>query len=452
MQQKSAIILATLAVLVFSAAAAQAQTFTTVYSFTGGSDGGRPETALIQDSSGNLFGTAYEGGGGNGVVFGVNTAGTETVLHSFGDRGSGDGVNPIAPLLRDSQGNLYGSTLAGGPDDGGGTVFKIDTADNETILYTFTGGMTDGCQPYQGVVMDRFSNLYGTTGFCGDSNFGTVFKVTPKRAETVLWSFGGGSTDGDWPFFGHLLIDKAGDLYGLTEYGGRSDEGVLYKLSKRGTLTLLHSFAGRSGDGCNPYGTLAMDKAGNFYGTTSGCGASGYGTVWKLSKTGKETILHSFAGGASDGCGPTAGVVLGPDNNLYGTTQGCGASNYGTVWELSAKGKLTLLHSFGDSDGAYPIGEVLRNAKGVLYGTASGGGINGCGFGCGTVWSYVPRAAVIAEQAVRTAPAQANLTRRGRRSAAPWVRQLCSERLRGTPACWKPIRSLSTRLANAYRQ
>jgi uncharacterized repeat protein (TIGR03803 family) len=135
-----------------------------------------------------------------------------------------------------------------------------------------------------------------------------------------------------------------------------------------------------------------MDKAGNLYGTTYGCGSSGQGTVWRVSKKGKETILHSFAGGSTDGCQPSAGVVLDSKDNLYGNTSGCGANGYGAVWELSKKGKLTLLHSFDYSDGDYPQGELLRTAKGELFGTTVwGGDLSGCnGGGCGTVWSYVP--------------------------------------------------------------
>src|SRR5208283_3225729 len=115
---------------------------------------------------------------------------------------------------------------------------------------------------------------------------------------------------------------------------------------KQGTLTVLRSFAGGTSDGCYPIGTVAMDKAGNLYGTTEGCGSANDGVVWKVSKKGKETILHNFAGGTSDGCNPEAGVVLDSNGNFYGDTVYCGASSQGTVWELSPKGALTLLHSF----------------------------------------------------------------------------------------------------------
>jgi len=139
---------------------------------------------------------------------------------------------------------------------------------------------------------------------------------------------------------------------------------------------------------------VVQDQAGNFYGTTSECGSNNYGTIWKVSKNGKETILHNFTGGTSDGCDPSAGVARDSKGNLYGMTYVCGANNYGTLYELSASGKLTLLHSFDDTDGAYPYGEVLRTTKGTLFGTVTSGGTgdNGTcnGYGCGTVWSYKP--------------------------------------------------------------
>jgi uncharacterized repeat protein (TIGR03803 family) len=154
---------------------------------------------------------------------------------------------------------------------------------------------------------------------------------------------------------------------------------------------VLHSFGGGTSDGCYPGGTVIQDRFGNFYGTAGGCGSSNHGTIWKVGKKGKETILHNFAGGTLDGCGPSGGVTWNSKGNLYGITYSCGAHGGGTLYKLSAKGKLTLLHSFDGSDGYNPTGEVLRTAKGTLYGAASQGGTGDCyGTGCGTVWSYAP--------------------------------------------------------------
>jgi len=156
---------------------------------------------------------------------------------------------------------------------------------------------------------------------------------------------------------------------------------------------VLHSFPGHgTSDGCEPYGSVVQDTAGNHYGTTLYCGLYGGGTIWKVSVKGKETILHNFAGGKSDGCRPYAGVTRDSKGNLYGVANACDANNYGALYKLSASGKLTLLHSFDNTDGAGPVGEVRRTAKGTLFGTTSygAGGGNYCQDGCGTVWSYVP--------------------------------------------------------------
>ena len=383
-----------LIVLVF-AALAPAQTFTVLYNFTGGSDGWGPYAGLIQDPAGDLYGTTSLGGDpsctpgygyGCGVVFKLDTAGTETVLHTFW---GSDGTNPVAPVLRDRAGNIYGTTSYGG-SSGYGTVFKIDTAGTETVLYSFTGG-PDGCYPYQGVVVDKSGTAFLTTSECGSSGYGTIFKVDSAGRFSLLHSFAGGSSDGAYPYFGRLTMDKAGNLYGVSSGGGASGDGVLYELSKKGKLTVLHSFAGGTSDGCAPNGSVLQDKAGNFYGTTEYCGSSKNGTIWEVSKTGKETILHNFAGGTSDGCNPAAGVTRDPKGNLYGVTYGCGANNYGALYELSTSDTLNLLYSFGGSDGSSgPIGEVLRTTKGKLFGTALTPSPPCCDNTYGSVWSYVP--------------------------------------------------------------
>jgi len=259
------------------------------------------------------------------------------------------------------------------------------------VLHNFAGG-SEGCWPMQGVVVDKFGTLFGTTNECGSSGNGTIFRIDPAtRNFTVLHSFAGGTSDGAFPQYGRLTMDRSGNLYGVTSEGGLSgchgySCGVLYELSKNGTFTVLHSFAGYPSDGCNPYGSVVQDQAGNFYGTTYYCGSRYKGTIWRVSRKGKETILHNFAGRLSDGCNPYSGVTLDSEGNLYGVSPECGAYHSGALYELSAKGKLTLLHSFDGSDGAYPFGEVLRTNKGTLFGTTGLGG----SYGHGTVWSYAP--------------------------------------------------------------
>jgi uncharacterized repeat protein (TIGR03803 family) len=383
-------------------ALAQAQTFTTLYNFTGGSDGAAPYAGVNRDPAGNLYGTTEYGGDmscyapyGCGVVYEVNSAGTETVLHTFS--GNPDGLGPTTPMVRDKAGNIYGTTYFGGSSSGCygsgcGTVFKIDSAGSETVLYSFTGG-SDGCSPWQGLVVDKAGNLYGTALECGSSGYGTIFEVDSTGHFTVLHSFSG--LDGAYPSGGHLTMDKFGNLYGLAGSGGAYGCGVLYKRSKNGTFTLLHSFEGATSDGCGPSGSVVQDEAGNLYGTTEYGGSYfDYGTIWRVSKTGKETILHHFAAGSSDGGNPVAGVARDSKGNLYGVASWGGANDYGVLYELRACGKLTLLHSFNSSDGAYPYGEVLRTCNGTLFGTTMYGGSGSCSngvfSGCGTTWSYVP--------------------------------------------------------------
>jgi len=376
----------------------QAQTFTTLYNFTGGADGGVPFAGVIQDQAGNLYGATYYGGNlscnppkGCGVVYEVSTAGTETVLHTFTGPPS-DGAFPDAALVRDSNGDIYGTTQQGGSGCepyGCGTVFKIDTAGVETVLYNFTG-KSDGCNPSQGMVVDESGALFGTTPNCGSINKGTIFKIDSAGKFTVLHGFTG--SDGANPAGGYLTMDKSGNLYGVTQSGGLFDNGELYKLSKGGKLTVLHSFRRDRDirDGYYPIGSVVLDEAGHIYGTTNAGGSHFAGTIWKVVKKGKETILHDFGWGAG-GCRPQDGVTRGSNGNLYGVTYRCGASHQGTLYELSAEGKLTLLHSFNGSDGKYPIGEVLRTINGTLFGTTEEGGSGNCsGYGCGTVWKYVP--------------------------------------------------------------
>jgi uncharacterized repeat protein (TIGR03803 family) len=316
------------------------------------------------------------------VVFKLDTTGKETVLYSFSGK---DGAYPYGTLVRDKEGNLYGTTEYGGDlhcdkyqGFGCGVVFKIDTTGKETVLHVFRGGRSDGCEPYQNLTMDEAGNLYGTTPGCGASNGGTVFKLTKKGKETLLHNFAW--SEGATP--SGMLGDASGNLYGLTDQGGTSGRGVLYKLTKKGKLTVLHNFAAGTNDGCNPV-ALTMDKLGNFYGTTSQCGSAYEGTAWKVSKNGTETILHNFGGG-SEGCFPLGGVVRDSHGNLSGSANSCGTSNHGTLWELSKSGSLTVLHDFSGTDGANPSGSLLRDAKGGLYGTSS------CYFTTcyGTVWAY----------------------------------------------------------------
>jgi len=363
----------------FAAQSVQAQTLTVLYNFAGSSDGGDPYASLIRDAAGNLYSTVgYGGTSFAGGVFKVDTKGNESMLYSF--TGGADGAYPISALVRDHAGNLYGTTTQGG-SVGAGVVFKVDPSGKETVLHNFTGG-SDGVDPVGGLLLDKAGNLYGTTSQGGTSKCGVLFKLSPQGKETILHTFTGAANDGKYPTYTSPLMDAEGNLYGVTEEGGSAQGGVVYKLSKSHKFTILHSFAGGTNDGCNVLGKPFRDKYGSIYGTTSSCGTSSLGTVWKLTKNGEETLLHSFAGGTSDGEYPLAGVIEDTNGNLYGSTETGGSANLGTAYKVTQQGKFTLLHSFTGSDGKYLYGGFVRDSKNTLYGTAQNGG----SIGYGTVW------------------------------------------------------------------
>jgi uncharacterized repeat protein (TIGR03803 family) len=379
-----------LAQMVVASGKANAQepmTFTTLYAFKGSTsgDGAFPLAGLIRDGAGNFYGTTGGGGTGHGTVFKLDTAGVETVLYRF--KGYPDGIAPDGPLALDGAGNLYGATLNGGgpcSGQGCGTVFKVDTMGRETVVHRFGGG-PDGQLPFGGVVRDGSGNLYGTAalGGAGLGNCGTVFKVD-ATGTAALYSFLGG-TDGCVPE-SDLVRDAEGNFYGTTT--GSGTPGTVFKVDPTGMETVLYRFLGGT-DGAAPFAGLVRDAAGNLYGTTmSGSGSAAYGTVFKVDTTGKETVLHAFAG-PPDGAYPMAELVLDAAGNLYGTTTqgGSGVSEYGIVFKIDPAGTETVLHRFSGMDGATPKAGLLLDAVGSLYGTTQGGGA----FGFGTVFKISHR-------------------------------------------------------------
>lgn len=318
---------------------------------------------------------------------------TENVLYSFAN--GPDGNFPCAGLVQDANGNLYGTTSSGGAF-GHGTIFKVDAAGQESVLYNFTGTNGDGAGPLAGLALDAQGNLYGTTYFGGISNLGTVFKLDTAAKETVLYRFGKNKGDGANPAAG-LVMDAHGNLYGTTARGGdlSCDPGfgcgTVFKIMGRtGKETVLHTFT--RADGARPVAGLTRDRRGNMYGTTSAGGdlacfnGAGCGTVFKLDATGKETVLHSFTGG-TDGAYPRGGLVMDAQGNLYGTTSelggACTGGNFGcgTVFKVNKVGNETVLHSFTGipGDGANAYAGLVRDAQGNLYGTTLYGGTVGWG-------------------------------------------------------------------------
>lgn len=321
--------------------------------------------------------------------------------------GGNDGWAPLAGLVSDANGDMYGTTVAGG-DERCGTVFELlhgDGAWSEKVLYSFTCG-SDGTNPEGGLVFDQAGNLYGTT-FGEGTIYGNVFELVRKTGGNwslkVLHSFTGGS-DGAYPMAG-LAWDQAGNLYGTTTRGGASGLGLVFQLRPSGNGSwkekVLHPFAGGS-DGEAPNATLTFDSGGGLYGTTIGGGGAppcACGTVFQLTPKGngswKYGVIHRFRG--TDGQSPFASVTLDAEGNLYSTTSTGGPKGAGTVFELirgqNGSWVEKSLHNFGLNPlaGLAPWTGLLLDASGNLWGTTIAGGNLGCdGGGCGVVFELTP--------------------------------------------------------------
>lgn len=318
-----------------------------LHHFTGGSDGAYPQYGtLIRDASGNLYGTTTEGGSlsgpcaptGCGVVFELTDSQRENVLYTFS--GGSDGAKPDGGLTLDSEGNLYGTTAYGGV--GYGVVFEVSASGTDTVLYTFSGG-SDGANPTESLIRDSAGNLYGTTsggglsGACGGTGCGVVFKLDPTENETVLYTFTG-SSDGEFPS-SPLIQDSAGNLYGETVGGGNFSCGfgygcgVVFEVSEGGLETALYAFSGSDGE--FPGGGLVRGASGELYGTTTAGGSDGFGTIFRLDSNDKEIVLYNFTG-MLDGADPIGGLVA-YRGSLYGTAAGGGFYIKGVAFKLSLR-------------------------------------------------------------------------------------------------------------------
>jgi uncharacterized repeat protein (TIGR03803 family) len=381
-------------------------------------DGEKYPQAPLIDVGGTLYGTTNNGGafhnhktcpGGCGTVFSITTSGVVKVLHSFGN--AQDGQYPAEAGLVDVSGTLYGTTSAGGAF-GGGTVFSITTDGVETVLHSF-GAQGDGTAPIGGSLLEVRGTLYGTTwsggaygsqtcpAFLEPAGCGTVFSITTGGIEKVLHSFGNGD-DAQHPWAGLVHIGSGTTLYGTTFFGGNQrrcigDEGIgcgtVFSITTSGTETVLHQF-GKGHDGEYPQARL-LPVHGALYGTAKEGGAYGGGTVFVVTTDGNATTLHSFSNlYRDDGDTPDAGLID-VKGTLYGVTYFGGGCDEGTVYSVTTAGAETVLHGFcnGVNDGSTPWAGLV-NVHGRLYGTTwlGGGHPIRCGHhghptGCGTVYS-----------------------------------------------------------------
>jgi uncharacterized repeat protein (TIGR03803 family) len=345
--------------------------------------------ASCSRTGGNAFVPTTAQGGGPSAIHTIGERSGYKLLYAFA--GAPDGNNAPGQLTA-LNGKLYGLTVLGG-SAGLGTVFEMSKSGTEQVLYSFKGG-ADGSYPGASLLAKN-GVLYGTTeggggGTCGSggAGCGTVFEVTPSGSETVLYAFKG--IDGSTPIATPVMIN--GKLYGTTQSGGGTaclsglGCGTVFELSKTGKERVLHAFSGGA-DGGNPYSGLTA-LSGTLYGTTFEGGKVGFGAVYKISTSGDESVVYSFQSNGKDGENPYAGVIA-LNEKLYGTTQEGGADGrHGTVYEVTTAGKEHVLHSFtAGADGSYPYGALLA-VNGALYGTTAGGGLNyvDCVGGCGTVF------------------------------------------------------------------
>jgi uncharacterized repeat protein (TIGR03803 family) len=417
-------VLGSSAVIVFLAVAIPfclAQQEKVIYTFgtSGFQDGQFPQTGLVRDSAGNLYGTTLGGGsnGGAGTVFRLskraNGQFADTILHSFDELG-GDGFQPEAGVTLDSAGNIYGTTAYGGAYGGAsgfGVAFELLANPGggwrEKILHSFGHG-TDGLVPRGGpLVIDASGNLFGVTNAGGLYGQGIVFELSLKAdgawAEKIIYNFGNG-TDLSQP--GGLTFDSSGNLYGAASFGGSSGGGGIYKLTPMGiswSEQILYNFANNGVDGYDPNYGLVFDPSGNLYGTTAYGGSGnpsncepkqylGCGIVFEMtpsvSGAWTETILYNFTG-KPDANYPQSGPVFDAFGNLYGTSLVGGFGNQGSVYELSPQTDGTwteaIVQNFG-TDGTQPYGTLLFDPSGNIYGTLS----NGAAFVSGAVFEITP--------------------------------------------------------------
>ena len=346
-------------------------TLTTLYSFTGGTSGEYLFGALVQDSEGNFYGTTeYGGSSGYGTIFSLSPAGVLTVLHSFTDS-STDGGYPSAGLVLSSDGNFYGTTPIGGSSNDG-TAFQITPSGVFTLLHSFTAGGVDGSSPAAALVEGSDGNFYGTTSQGGSNDDGTVFSMTPAGVVTILHSFA--ASDGGNPV-ASLVQGSDGNFYGTASNAGTGNHGTVFSITPSGVFTVLYGFTGVGTDGGTPNAGLVLGQDGNFYGTTFYGGANNDGTVFSITPAGVPSTLYSFSSGL-DGGNPESVLVQASDGNFYGTAVSGGSSNDGTVFQITPEGVIDTLHSFAGTatDGDMPRAGLVQGIDGNFYGTTSYGG------------------------------------------------------------------------------
>jgi uncharacterized repeat protein (TIGR03803 family) len=347
-------------------------------------DGASPEYGgnLLQANDGNFYGVTYGGGAHSaGAVIRIAPGGNESLLYSFGATAS-DGANPYGSLIQATDGKLYGTTTAGGANSAG-TVFRITLDGSESVLYSFGANVDDGVHPHGSLLQASDGNFYGTTpGGGGPYRTGTVFRLTPAGAETVLYAFGSVTADGTAPN-GRLVEATDGNLYGMTLNGGEFSDGTVFRIMlPAGTESVLHSFGSAAGDGTSPYGSLIQASDGNLYGMTAYGGANSLGAAIKIAlPADTESVLYSFGTAANDGAHPQGSLLQASDGDLYGMTLDGGVGTLGAITRITLAGDESVVYSFGPppGDGYRPYGDLIQAVDANLYGMTDYGGADSQG-------------------------------------------------------------------------
>jgi uncharacterized repeat protein (TIGR03803 family) len=348
--------------------AANGVAMTTLYSFGGGADGANPN-GLVDGTNGLFYGTTRNGGtSGYGTVFQLPSNGVPATLFSFS--GSNNGARPLAPLLRASDGNFYGSTYQGGTNDYG-SLFRITPAGALTMLRSLD--YPDGILPYGPPIQGTDGNFYGTGYEGGSGGFGTIFQFLPNGVLNPLCTFTG-AVDGAYVNCG-VVQGADGALYGTTYRGGASSVGACFRVTTNGSLSTFFSLS--SANGSLPIAGLTPGSDGNFYGVTTAGGGTN-GAIFKVSPSGLYTKLFSFAGG-TNGSFPMAALLQALDGNFYGTTTYGGSYGLGTLFRIAPDGSFATLAQFAGINGANPIAPMIQSADGNIYGTTQNGGLNNRG-------------------------------------------------------------------------
>jgi uncharacterized repeat protein (TIGR03803 family) len=312
--------------------------------------------------------TSNGGPEGKGTAFSIKSNGTSfSIIKGFADWGNTQNGN----LYRHSDKNFYGMSNRGGTY-GAGTIFRITSAGALTLLRSFDYA-NDGAYPDGELIKGHDGNLWGMTSSGGVNTYGTIFKITTGGVFTVVYSFD--YTHGANPA-GHLTLSGDGNYYGVARSGGASGYGAVFKMTSTGTLTVIHSFNGTT-DGGYCYGSITEGTDGNLYGITYQGGTYGYGTIFKVNKTGSSfTILKSFSY-ATDGGYSRGDLIQATDGKFYGMTNAGGTNGGGTIFKITSTGTYTVLRNLGGNDGQGPVGNLFQNSDGFLYGMAHGGAHGG---------------------------------------------------------------------------